>query len=186
MYQGDGIDCIADPCPPVPAPAARGTSSADRAVEVSVVPSQRQVLPGATLKVHVLVSGVTDLRAYELSVAVVGGTHGRFDPVDMAIDSSRSDYVFGDVQSFHAVDRRQTRMANAVIASGSSSPSGNGYLGSFVFRASPDAKGTFRIELQGDQGVYLLDSNGRSIDAKLGTARVTVQSRSTPGLRIER
>ena len=79
------------------------------------------------------------------------------------MDASRPSYVFGTGQVVKA-EALQSRQIGAMLFRGSVDVRCPAYLGTYTFRASPDARGTFRIRLSGArQSTFLLDSGGRAI-----------------------
>ena len=81
---------------------------------------------------------------------------------------SRQDYVFSGLESHHAIDLPHNRMA-AALRAGGVTLEGQVYLATFQFRASSDTRGTFHVGLVPRDGVLLLDSNGRLIQATVAS-----------------
>ena len=92
----------------------------------------------------VYVAGTSDLRAYEVSVDITGGTNGALTLVNAYIDETRLDYAFyGAAAPTHlSVDVSGGRIANALEIGGVDALT-DVYAGTFVFQASGNADGTF-------------------------------------------
>jgi hypothetical protein len=94
---------------------------------------------------------------------------------DIIIDSSRAEYVFGTTQAFNAVDKKASRMVNALPA-GSIDRETRSYLVTYVYVASDDAKGEFQFGLSGEDQSVFLNSSTEPIDVgPAGTATIAIR-----------
>jgi hypothetical protein len=116
--------------------------------------------------VDVFLSGAVDLRGYQIALDAIGGGDtpsggGQLVLEDVRIDTNRADYVFHGLDSYPATDAVRGRLASA-LATGDK-PSGDAaYLGTFTFRMSPDAIGTFSVEPRTSE-TMLRDAAGTAI-----------------------
>jgi hypothetical protein len=114
---------------------------------LTLVPHNATGGPGELFSVDVYVSGVGNLRTYQVAVDAVGGAGGALVREAGQIDSSRADYVFGSAQVINAVDESGGRMGG-VLFSGAVDASSMKYLGTYNFRATADASGAFDIQVR--------------------------------------
>jgi hypothetical protein len=170
-WQGEGTDCSTTTCPAPPAPAAaaeRALSSrrteTDPKVVLQLAPSTRSVKPGEVVAVDVLVSGVADFRGYEVALAATGGRSGSLDIESVIVDRDRHDYVFGSHEAVDVGDVAGSRVVAAKIAGGVDAR--EAYLATFMFRASEDALGTFRIVVREGGDTMLLNSVGSTLNVR--------------------
>lgn len=164
-----------------PHPCCTGGSSSERGRRAELEPpapafitlTTRQNVgsPGDVFVVDVYADGLADLGGYQLAVNVTGGRGGRLEMLDPSIDAGCTDDVFAEVTSLPVIDGVRHRIARLVIQ-GHARPLERAYLGTFAFRASRKAQGTFRINLV-EQGSELIDS-----------ARQPIEIRSTVGTTI--
>jgi len=133
-----------------------------------LVPWRTTLRPGETLRVDVYGSSLVDLRGYQVALAVSGGAVGTLEPVAAEVDVDRADYAFRGLGSFPASDGPGARLASA-LEQGGASPDGEVYLGSFTFRPSGGARGTFEVSFRPDE-VLLRDSAGGALAPQLGAA----------------
>ena len=103
------------------------------------------------------------LRGYQIGLDSVGGEVGSLEVVDLYIDKTPKDHVFASQESYHAVDIAKGRMMCAVLEGGLSSREAV-YLGTFVFRATAQSRGTFQVIPRTGDGTILLDSSGRRLE----------------------
>jgi len=177
VFEGDGVDCIPDPCG---SPAPAGDYSAST---ITLIADQQRIGSGGRLTVDVFAEGVPDVRGYEISLEVLGW-RGSLEPTRVYIDSSRADYVFAAMGGLTAVDPIGQRLMG-VLAQGSTSALERVYLGSFELQASRGAAGTFEVNGRSD-GVHVLDSMGQPINTTVVGAQVSVGVRSASHLRRDR
>jgi len=135
---------------------------------VSLAADQNAGRPGDKFLIDVFVRDVSNLRGYQVNLAVGGGESGQLQLDDIYVDSAREQYVFGTTQGYSAFDRTQGRMVNALPA-GSIDRPGRSYLATFVYKASDDAKGEFRIQVAQDaEQTVFLNPNSNPIDVGEG------------------
>ena len=127
-------------------------------VTIELVPIQKLVRPGDTVTVDVFASGGVDVRSYQVSLAIDGGTEGELTREDVHVDTGRRDFLFHSVQMVSAVDVIGSRVGAALIQGGVD-VSGKAYLGSFTLRASKHASGIFRVRAALGQGASLIRSS---------------------------
>lgn len=130
---------------------------------LTLVPSSNSIQSGETINVDVFVSGVADLRAYQVSLEAVGGDGGRLAIGNVQVQSPRSDFVFAGMQKLDAADVNGGRVGS-VLYNGGVDVAGQGYLGTFTMTASSYAAGTFIIRTRTDaNSSMLLDSANDNI-----------------------
>ncbi len=143
---------------------------------ITLVPAQPAVRPGGVVRVDVFVSGVLDLRGYELSLRVGGGDHGRVALETMSIDRQRTDYIYGALPKLDAIDSEGGRLGAALLAGGVDA-NREAYLATFIFRASATAAGGFIITLDtAGLASLLIDSHNAYIPFSGGKTVVSVRN----------
>ncbi len=144
---------------------------------VTVVPAGME--DGAYL-FDVSVQGVTNLRTYQVGLVVDGGARGHLLREDVQIDESRVDFVFRDLDVVAATDHVGGRLAG-VLRDGAVDEPGPAYLGTFAFRATPDASGTFQIQIDSSgEKSFLADSQNEMLEFATGPgAMVTIGGATT-------
>ncbi len=189
--------CVCGPSPEQPAePHVVGSAPLRVAADVS------SVLPGDLVTVRVMLDTEADsrqlsavsramrvepaLQSYQLHLDVSGGRRGRLDLIDIAIED-RGDFVFdGSTGAFDAYNVNNGQML-AGLDTGSVRTVAPAYLATFTYRASPDAAGTFVVdvlydEARGDQTFLVSSFNGR-IDVKTtAPAVIAIVSNRAMGL----
>ncbi len=138
---------------------------------VSLVTSTQSIQAGDAVVVDVFARGISDLRSYQVRLAVSGGTGGRLAVEDLRVDGERADHVFSGLQKFDAVDQTGGRLG-AVLISGGVDAIDQVYLGSYTLRASSDAQGTFSVSVATANRASLLWS---SRNQSLGFAAPGIQ-----------
>lgn len=186
------------PCPlPCPAPLAGGDGGADTLDPRETLQNGTVVLetasvvtpPGGRVEVKVFADGVDDLHDYQLVIDVLGGIKGGLNLVDVVIDQADPLYIFKDHASASLLDVPAGRVVNAVLEDGIRGTNG-GYLATYVFEASADAAGVFRVFVRSGDYVLLRDSMTETVnvtqvlDAEVYVGSVPVviapAERSTP------
>ena len=149
------------------APVAVGT-------RISLSTAQTIIAPGGLVTVEVNLAGATDLRTYQATVFAEGGDSGSLTLEDVKVQTQRADYVFVGQQKMEAADRNGGRVGAVLFTGGVDVTGGN--LGTFYFRASADAAGTFSIVIRNDNNAsILMDSQNQPIDYSVaGPLRVVV------------
>jgi hypothetical protein len=112
--------------------------------------------------VDVYLRGANNVRGYEVSVASVGGMSGGLELEDVWVEDDRADYVFAYSAALTAVDRIGQRLAGALV-SGTADAIRPAYVGTFAFRPTPDARGTFDVELVTERYSMLRNGAGESV-----------------------
>ncbi len=128
---------------------------------ITIVPAQSSMRPGGTMTVDVFVNGVSDLRVYQVSLAVTGGMKGQV-AVDSAAITARNDYVFGTAKKLDAIDQTSGRMG-AMLFDGGIDVAKPGYLGTYTLRSSADASGSYSVNVRMDRSSFLRDSKNMTI-----------------------
>ncbi|MBU0718817.1 MAG: hypothetical protein KJ749_11255 [Planctomycetes bacterium] len=115
------------------------------------------------ITVDVYIGTVDDLGAYQ----VTGATSGSLDLEGLQVDTEREDFVFASQKTLDAADLIGGRLG-AVSLEGAVDVTGPAYVGTFTFRTSADASGTFEIAISGVEGSFLLDSEAAKIPVSVG------------------
>jgi hypothetical protein len=95
----------------------------------------------------VFVQNVPDLRTFQVKVETSGGTAGSLAMTDVLIDKTREDYVFSGNEAIDAADQGGSRVGGTLF-SGTVAVSAPKYVGTWRFRPSADAAGTFKIDVR--------------------------------------
>ena len=139
---------------------------------ITLVPDRAMVRPGEAVAVDVYAAGALNLAVYEVALEVSGpgrppddspvpddpvfqtASAGRLILEDLFVDHARQDFVFGGIEFLDAADEIGGRLG-ALALDQAIDVVEAAYLGTFVFRASPDAEGTFYLNLRGGPGTFL-------------------------------
>jgi len=186
-YQGDRLDCGEVSCSPMPLGplGPMGTMEAMvpeaiATIDITLAAAATSGGPGDLFTVDVFGSGFTALSGYELSVGAAGGSSGTLTLEELGVDTQRGDFVFAGQIPFTALDLAAPRIL-CVLLSGSVTVTTPVYLGTFVFRASPDADGTFTVSGvpgDGSTGTLAIGEAGEGMTVNLGAGvQITI---STP------
>ena len=176
---GRPVDSSSNRLSAADSPATVDQVTGDEAVQVVPAvphgPAITAVLVGqddGLLLVDVFVSGVVDVRGYQVSLAATtGGNRGRLEIQDIWVDTSRADYVFASEEAVNAVDLVGGRLVGAMF-SGSVDAMRPAYAGTFAFKATPDAQGNFKVSVQMGSQTLLRNSASQPIALKTGAAVV--------------
>lgn len=141
---------------------------------VTVVPRRESASTGGTVTVDVFVSNVSKLRTYQFALDTSGGTSGTLTRTDGVVDQTRGDFVFGSDQVIQAVDKIHGRFG-AVLFSGGKDVTGQSYVGTYSFQASPDAKGAFTVSVNPTRMSFMTDASGNDIPFRSVPATVTLR-----------
>ncbi len=144
------------------------------AAMVTVVPRSESATAGGTITVDVYVSNVAGLRTYQFALDVSGGATGTLSRDHGVVDVANAEYVFGADQVIQAVDEQYGRFG-ATLIRGSIDVTGQKYLGSYTYQVSPDATGSFTIEVNRSRVSFLTDTGGKDIPFHSLPTMVTVQ-----------
>lgn len=133
---------------------------------ISVVPAGQS--DGAYL-VDVFVQGVTNLRTYQIGLVTSGGQAGELVRESVEIDNARADYVFGSLQAISAADQVGGR-AVGLLVDDTVDKATPAYLGTYSFRPSPDATGTFQVAIDTSEKSFLSDGQNEMVEFRTGPA----------------
>jgi hypothetical protein len=138
---------------------------------INVVPAGQS--DGAYL-VEVFVQGVTNLRAYQIGLVVSGGQGGELVRELVEIDKTRADFVFGNLQSIAADDQVGGRLGG-VLMDGGVDRATPAYLGTYAFRPSPGAAGTFEVAIDTGEKSFLANEHSETFEFRTGpAAQITI------------
>lgn len=141
---------------------------------LSVVPRKSSGRPTDLFVFDIFISGAPALRTYQLALDASGGLGGRLDRGGGTIDQKRPDFVFhGDGQVIAAVDDLMGRFG-ALLMKGAQDASERKYLGSYSFRASDGAIGTFTVTVRQTHDTILADLQSKDIPYRVESATVTI------------
>lgn len=154
--------------------ARAGDPTANAAATISVKAAQTTATAGSLVSVDAFVSNAADLAVFQLQLAATGGQKGSLTLESITIGKERPDFVFGEAEILDAVDMNQGRVG-ALRYTGGTNVVKPVYLATFHFRATNDANGTFKINLQNGNESFLNDSAAVQIPhQKSADAEVTV------------
>jgi hypothetical protein len=147
-------------CPSGPAPVAPVVQSGSGSLKMQSVDGPAR--PGDTIKVRALVDASNSLHSYQLHISVSGGRQGRLELVDIMIES-RNDDLFADrADTFEAFNVESGQMLRGLDDPMASSRGPSGYLATFVYRVSKDARGEFVVDAAASQN-YLIGPGNTEI-----------------------
>jgi hypothetical protein len=135
-----------------------GAGSASGPV-IRLVPQTPSAKVGDVVTVDAYLMGARGVRTFQVAVDAVGGRTGSLTREAGKIDESRSDYLFGSSRAITAVDDSRGRMGGTLF-DGIVDASQASYLGSFNFRVSDDASGSFVFKVRYDEESFVLDGKG--------------------------
>ncbi len=138
------------------------TPAAPTGPAMTVVPAKRTLSPGESTTLDIFLSGVADLRTFQVALTITGGTSGNLTVEDLSVDTGRLDYVFNECYQLEAVDRTIGRIG-ALLFAGGVDATDVSYLGSYTVRASADASGVFHIGVRKDGQSHLSDAADKPI-----------------------
>jgi hypothetical protein len=162
VFQGAGVDCLPNPCTAA-SPVSNLMGARNDLPIIRPVPDRRRVKPGERFTVDLFVSGLADVRGYELSIDAAGGASGSLLLEEISVDVAREDYVFRGLDDARAIDLAGGRVVNLALHDGVPALEPT-YLGTVEFRATRDAAGTFDLQLPIGGGLHVLDSSGRAVN----------------------
>ncbi len=139
---------------------------------ISVKAVQANVQPGGTVTVEAFVSGATNVAAYQIQVAATGGDKGTLTLDTMTIDRQRQDFaLFNTGAEMLDVQDKKAGWIGLVRVVGGTDMVKPVYVATFTFKASPDAAGTFKLNVRTDSTeTFILDTNAVQVPHKTGTA----------------
>lgn len=151
----------------------RDLSAEDRGL--TLAPDQRTGQAGGTFIVKAFVTDLKNVRGYQLTIDITGGEQGNLVVDDVFIDEGDEQYLFGGTQTFNAVNRDTRLIVNALPA-GAVDRAGRSYVGTFVLKASADAKGEFRVAFRGgDHTVFLTPAREHIDVGPIGETAITIR-----------
>ena len=151
-----------------------GDSIATLGPTIKLAVSPASVKPGGTVTVDIFATNIPNLRTYQMSLDIQGGTRGQLTVPDLRIDAGRKDFVFGTKQKIDAVDKLGGRLG-ALLFNGSVDVSTSAYLGTCTVQASADAAGVFHLDLRtADNSSFLKDEQNMGIGFFTEGATLTV------------
>ncbi len=172
---------VENPSSPVQAPAkpvAVDNATGDQAGKVVPAfprgPAMTAVPAGEVdglILFDVFVSGVVDLRGYQVTLEAIGMKGDLLDLQDIWVDTVRPDYVFASQQVVTAVDLVGGRLAGAMFL-GSVDAMRPAYVGTFAFNSPPEASGTFNAQVLLGKQSLLRTAASTPIAFKAGPAAV--------------
>jgi len=138
--------------------------------------------PGSEVIVDVYLGNAGSLGAYQVSLEAVRGRRGVLTPIRLMVDEQRGDFVFHGRPSHTGADLENWRVWGDVDgeAVDATKP---GYVGTFVYRATGDALGTFTIRVRSDSGSYIRTAEGIEVEFRAGAATFQIAKNSTPFFR---
>ncbi len=152
------------------------SGDADRIVRLLGAPRPSPTTPSPTItlvpmgsrdglfQIDVFVQGVSELRSYQVGLQVDGGDGGALVLEEVEIDSARETFVYRNLDAISAADQVGGRIAG-VLHEGGIDSADQAYLGTYNFRATPEAMGTFRVSVA-EMGVktFLADARNERIE----------------------
>lgn len=140
---------------------------------LQVVPREASGSAGSLFTFDVFIRSATSLRTYQVALNVTGGNSGSLTREEAWIDVDRADYIFGSAQAIKAVDEVGGRMG-AVLMDGAIQAAGSVYIGTFAFRASDDADGTFDVRARSNGDTFISDEDHAIQPLNMQAATITV------------
>ena len=134
---------------------------------VTLVPADSMIRANESVAIAVYTNGAVNVAAYEAGVDAVGGESGDLELVDVFVEADRKDFVFRGVDAIPAADKVGGRLGGVSLGDAVDA-AGQRYLGTFVFRATPDARGMFHVGLRGGNGTFLRDGKGAPVSFDAG------------------
>jgi hypothetical protein len=120
----------------------------------------------------VFLQNVPELRTYQVKLQATGGTAGSLTMTDVRIDESRPDYVFTGNEAVKAADLGGSRLGGTLF-NGTVAVAAPKYVGTWRFRASSDAAGTFNVGVISGGESFI--SNMQNQMLPVGSVGATVQ-----------
>jgi len=130
------------------------TSSNAAGAIIRVVPRQATAQAGDLITVDVFASGAPSVRTFQFALDSVGGRTGSLTREIGRIEEQRADFILGTAQAIKAVDDSRGR-AGGTLFEGDVDATNPMYLGTFDYRLSDDASGTFIVKLRMDDDTFL-------------------------------
>jgi hypothetical protein len=170
-------------CPSPPMPTAPALNPPLDRAALRLAATQKAIAPGETVDVDVQLAGdLSDLRGYQLHLAIRGGDSGALQLVDISV---REPSVFSGA-AWSAFNVRTAQMVAGLDGPGIAAPAG-ATLATFTLRADSAAAGAFSVDLFADaddpgQRTYLFPTpaQGRIAVTAVEPATVRVAPAARP------
>jgi len=147
---------------------------------LQAVARESTVPVGEFATVDVFIRGVAELRAYQVTLDVSGGTTGNLESGELTVDIARDDYVFHGQQAVHAADLERGLALSALYA-GAVAAQEQMYLATFQYKVLEGASGRFQIQVRTNGDTLLRDDHGLPVGYQTGApATITVGHRFRP------
>lgn len=121
----------------------------------------------------VFLKSVPELRTYQVKLEVTGGTAGTLTMTDVRIDKRRADFVFAGNEAIAESDPNGSRLGGTLLTSSPVVVDAPKYLGTWKFRPTADAAGTFDINVVTGSESFI--SNMQNQMLPVGAVGATVQ-----------
>ncbi len=150
---------------------AKPTVDSAKAV-VSVQTAQARVTPGGLVTVDVMLSNADSVSGFQVKIDATGGDQGSLTLEDIALDKSRRNTLFGQAALLETMspatgELLAIRQDSKGVSVGANEQS---YLATATFRVSPDARGTFSINVNTKGNTLLIHSSGAPVKFQAGKA----------------
>ncbi|MCH8148461.1 MAG: hypothetical protein IH987_10775 [Planctomycetes bacterium] len=136
---------------------------------ISAKALQEVVAPGETFEVEIAVENVSDLAVVQFKMVTDGGQSGAMTIEDIVIDDRHPNFAFRTAQILAVVDHALER-AGVIQMTGGQDIAESAYLATVTVRASKDAAGVFRVNLDEGGETFLRDSHAVPIDVAVRNA----------------
>ncbi len=126
--------------------------------------------------IDVYIEGVDSLRGYQLRLTSGGGDSGSLELTRVSVDESRDDFVFFGSNVINASTKLLGQLAS-VRADGPTPANQARYLGTYVYSATRDASGLFRVNVESGSDSVLVGPQNGELGFNVGAdARIFVGS----------
>jgi hypothetical protein len=121
--------------------------------------------PGNAFVLDAFIHSVTDLRGYQLELSIGGGASGGLECESLVVDTGRPDYVFADtgVADWPWANLPLCRVSSSLGEGGADVGLAARHLGTFMLRSTPDADGSFYVQLAASGSDTLLLNSVREL-----------------------
>jgi hypothetical protein len=124
--------------------------------DITFAAARHRANPGDLIEVRVLLGeGQPNLQSYQLDVEAAGGRSGALKLVDIRLAPAKDAVFAGANDAFAAFNVAKGQMLGGVRSSGLGTADG-AYLASFMFEATPDARGDFVVDLRPAGQTFLI------------------------------
>jgi hypothetical protein len=120
------------------------------------------------------VQNVPDLRTYQVKMQASGGSAGSLTLTDVRIDETRADFLFAGEEAIKAADHGGSRLGGTLFNATSVSVDSPKYVGTWKFRPSADAAGTFQINIVSNGESFVSNGQNDNVSINLGSATVQI------------